>query len=314
MHTVITTAAAAWAALATVLSACIAVDFWVHRTNRTVSFSRAALWTVAWAAIAAAFGVFIGVGLGVDAAGQFAALYLTEWSLSIDNMLVLVVLIATLAVPPHMRHRVLLVGAVGAIALRLILIVAGLALLERFQWLMYVLGVMLLIVAVRLLSKRRDAGTEAPPLQRTMRRVAVGSPLMGALVLAVIADIIFALDSIPVAFALSVDPFLVFGANAFAVLGLRSMYFVVEGAMQRFRHLRTTLGILLVFVSLKMTFAWIIEVPVGISLAVIVTILGASVLASWLGAGRDLTRLRRDSQEQLPRSVAIAPSLVEDSA
>ncbi|MEO8899669.1 MAG: tellurium resistance protein TerC [Candidatus Dormibacter sp.] len=277
-----------WVVLAAVLGTALAIDFWFHRRPRHIPFAEGVRWTAVWTATAGLFGVVILATRGASVAGQFFAVYVTEWSLSIDNILVFVVLISSLAVPREMRHRVLLVGALGAIVLRLAFVIAGVALVHQFAWLTYGFGVMLLLLGAKLGWPRRTAAEEAPPFQGISRRLtARASPLVAALVLVVIADIAFAVDSIPAAFSLSLDPFIVFSANALAVLGLRSLYFVVEGAIHRFRYLRPALGILLVFVSVKMLLGSIVEVSIGASLAVIVGILGTAALLSWFTVRSD---------------------------
>jgi tellurite resistance protein TerC len=304
-----------WVVLAALLVTCLAVDFWFHRRPRDIPLSEGVRWTVSWAATALLFGVFVWLALGSEAAGRFAATYLTEWSLSIDNMLVLVVLIAGAAVPRALRHRVLLVGAVGAIALRLIFIVLGVTLIERFAWLLYAFGGLLLIAGVRLLWPHRPADQPRPPLRRLQTRLSMGSPLIAAMALVIVADVAFAIDSIPAAFALSLDPFIVFSANAFAVVGLRSLYFVVEGTIHRFRFVKPALGILLSFVSMKMLLAAVLDVPVGVSLVVIATILGVAALASWLVARRESVRAHLTLHAPRP-GLARSPrraSLAEDT-
>jgi tellurite resistance protein TerC len=277
---------ALWIILAALLGVCVAVDLWVHREPRGIPIAEGVRWTVAWVAAAAGFAGLIWLAMGGDAAGQFTALYLTEKSLSMDNMLVLAVLISAARVPRPQRHRVLMVGALLAIALRLALIVAGIALLERFEWLMYVFGLMLLVVGVRLIWRQGGAHAEDPPLQNVLRRLPARASVFSAIVLVVIADLAFALDSIPAALALSLDTFLVFSANAFAVIGLRALYFVVEGAIERFRFMQSALGVLLACVSIKMLLHSVIDVPVAVSLGVIVAILGSAGAAAWLAARR----------------------------
>jgi tellurite resistance protein TerC len=275
-----------WGVLTLVLVACMGADLWFHRRPSDIPFRESVRWTSIWLAIACAFAGCLWAALGADEAGQFAAIYVTEWSLSVDNVLAFVVLIAALRVPRSMRHRVLLIGALGAIAPRLIFIILGVALVERFEWLMYGFGLVLLVAGVRLVWNPRRASHGAPPLQHLRGWLRIGSPMVAAVVVVVTADLAFALDSIPAAFAFSLDTFLIFSANAFAVLGLRSLYFAVEGAVQRFRFVRPALGSVLVFVSLKMVGASVVEVPTGISLAVIAVILGTAGFAGWYASRR----------------------------
>jgi tellurite resistance protein TerC len=261
---------------------------WFHRRPGDIPFRESVRWTSIWVAIACVFAGFVWAALGGDEAGQFAAIYVTEWSLSVDNVLAFVVLIGALRVPRSMRHRVLLIGALGAIAPRLIFIILGVALVERFEWLMYGFGLVLLAAGVRLAWNPRRASHGTPPLQHLRVWLRIGSPMVAAVVVVVTADLAFALDSIPAAFAFSLDTFLIFSANAFAVLGLRSLYFVVEGAMQGFRFVRPALGSVLVFVNLKMLGASVVEVATGISLAVIAGILGTAGFAGWYASRRGI--------------------------
>lgn len=295
-------APALWAVLAATLAICMAVDLWVHRRPRGISLGGGMWWSSVWISVAVAFAAFLWLARGAGSAAQFAALYLTEKSLSIDNMLVLAVLVAAIAVPRELRHRVLMLGALLAIALRLLLILGGVYLLERFEWLMYAFGFMLIPVAMSLLRRRKRNDAEGRRLLRFANRLPSRSRLASAVTLVVVADLIFALDSIPAALALSLDPFLVFSANAFAVIGLRALYFVVEGAIERFDFVKVALGVLLLFVGSKLMLHPLVTIPVVASLAVITGILALAALLGWLRArGCNAAAPREPAERLRPR-------------
>jgi tellurite resistance protein TerC len=293
-----------WTGLLAVLGICLAVDLWAHRRPRQVGLTEAASWTAAWAALALVCAIAVLLLCGSSAFLQFAVSYAVEWSLSVDNVFVFVVLLASLAVPLRLRYSVLFFGSLGAIVLRLTFILAGTALLNRFEWLAYVFGVVLLLAAWRFLRESADAvEPEEPGTSRLLRRwlpvsgtydgarlttVAAGrrvaTPLLLALLLIAITDLVFAMDSIPAVFAMTRDPLIAFGSNALAVIGLRSTYFLLEAVMHRFRYLRPALVVLLVFIGLKMIYDPfpLPDVPAALSLLAIVAILGAGALASWV--------------------------------
>jgi tellurite resistance protein TerC len=290
-----------WAGLLVVLTLCLAADLWVHRRPREISLGEAARWTAGWVALALACGGVVWLLLGGGPLLQFFAGYAVEWSLSVDNVFVFVAVIASLAVPRRLRYRVLFVGSLGAIAMRSALILAGSALLDRFDWLTYVFGALLLLAAARFARGPSDPEDLSAPgvgaLLRRWLRVSgsfdsgrltsmvggrrVATPLLLAFVLVALTDVMFAADSIPAVFAMTRDPFLALSSNVLAVLGLRSLYFLVEGLMLQFRFLQPALVVLLALVALKMMAAPLYEVPLVLSLAGIVAILGGAVLASW---------------------------------
>lgn len=293
-----------WTGLLAVLGSCLAVDLWVHRRPRHVGLAEAARWTVAWVGLGICCAVALWLLRGSTAFVQFSAAYAVEWSLSVDNVFVFVVLVASLAVPDRLRYAVLFFGSLGAIVLRLAFILAGTALLHRFQWLTYVFGVVLLLAAWRFLRQpAAGAQPEEPGTSRLLRRwlpvsggydgsrlttaVAgrrVATPLLLALLLIAITDLVFATDSIPAVFAMTRDPFIAFASNALAVIGLRSIYFLFEAVMRRFRYLKPALVLLLAFIGLKMIYDPFPfpDVPAALSLLAIFAILGGAALASWV--------------------------------
>jgi tellurite resistance protein TerC len=295
-----------WVGLVAVLAVCLGIDLWVHRHPRRVPVASAARWTAAWVAVGLLCALVVWLLAGSDAFLQFVASYTVEWSLSVDNVFVFVVIVAGLAVPARLRYRVLFFGSLGAILLRLTFILAGTALLDRFEWLTYVFGGLLLLAAWRFLREpAAEDGEELaePAIGRFLRRwlpVAraydgtrlttvvsgrrLATPLLLALLLIAVTDLVFATDSIPAVFAMTRDPFIAFGSNALAVVGLRSIYFLLEAAMQRFRYLKPALVLLLTFIGLKMIYDPfpLPDVPVALSLVTIVAILGTAALASWI--------------------------------
>ncbi|HYZ00735.1 MAG TPA: TerC/Alx family metal homeostasis membrane protein [Candidatus Binatia bacterium] len=296
-----------WIALSAVLVLGLAADFWFHRKPRAVPVREAALWTAAWSALGLGFGALVFAVLGPGAGIQYLTGYALEWSLSLDNVFVFVVVLASLAVPEEYRHRALLVGALGSVVLRLGFILGGVALLHYFEWLLLVFGVFLIVAAVRFLRHRtRPAmGGADGRVMRVLRRVVPvaregsggrllthedgrlkATPLLWAMLLLIGADVVFAVDSVPAIFGVTRDPFLAFASNALAVLGLRSLYFLLQGAMDRFRYLRPALAALLLWIGVKILISPFVELPAALSLAAIVVILGAGVGASLLTPAR----------------------------
>lgn len=270
-----------WLAVLSVLGAGLAIDLWFHRRPRVIGIAEAAAWTAGWIALGLAFGALVWLTRGDGAGMAYLTGYAIEWSLSLDNIFVFVMILVGLAVPEVLRHRLLLIGALGAIVLRLGLILGGAALLHEFEWLLYPFGVILLVAAARFAFSREEP-RPSPDGGRTGRLLARVLP-PGArttalpLLLIIGADVVFAVDSIPAIFGITTDPFIAFSSNALAVLGLRSLYFLIQGAMHRFRYLRPALALLLLFVGAKiLTAAWI-DIPMGVSLAVIVGVLGAGI-------------------------------------
>jgi len=301
-----------WAAVAAALVVLLAADLVASsRRNRPVRMPEAAAWTLATVALAVGFGALLALTSGSTPAGQFFAGWLTEYSLSLDNLLVFVVLSSWFRVPARLQGRVVLAGIGIAVVLRGIVIGLGAAALNRFGWLEYLLGLFLLYTAAQVARRPAETlaapgpGTEAPGAAaqdepagvagriaaRLTRRGTAG---MLALVIALgVTDVLFALDSIPAVFGLTRDPFLVFSANVFALLGLRHLYFLVAGLLARLAYLQAGLCVILAFIGLKLfgealrgsgvTRLGPVPVPqVGpwLSLAIIVLVLAASALAS----------------------------------
>ena len=284
--------------------------FFAHRGDVEISLRRAAGWSALWMVVGVAFGLVVLVLIGSAEAGSYWAGFLMEKALSLDNVFVIAVLLGTFAVPDALKSDVLTFGIAVALMLRTVFIVAGVALLELFHPVLYVMGALLIFTGIRL-ALGGDTGEDFAEgrTMRTLRRVLpigkeyrgravfgredgarVVTPLLAALLAVALADVIFAIDSIPAVLAITTDTFLVFAANAFALLGLRALYFLLDGMAQKFEYLHYGLGALLVFVGAKMLVEDIVgHLPVGVSLGVIVAVLGASVGASLLLSGRRST-------------------------
>jgi tellurite resistance protein TerC len=233
---------------------------------------------------------------------EFATGYLIEKALAVDNIFVFVVVFATFGVPAAYQHRVLFWGVLGALGMRAAFILAGGAFLQAFHWAIYVFGAVLAVTGVKLLLQRNaEPHPERNPLVRLFRRLLpvtdslagdrffvrrdgrrFATPLLLALVAIEVTDLVFAIDSIPAIFAVTADPFIVFTSNIFAILGLRSLYFLLAGVIGRFVYLKVGLSVVLVFVGAKMLLLDVFKVPIGASLAVIAGILATSVVASLL--------------------------------
>jgi tellurite resistance protein TerC len=298
-----------WVALIGAILALLVVDlFFAHRGSDHISLRTAASWSVLWMAVGIVFGLVVLVTLGSAAAGDYWAGFLLEKALSLDNVFVIAVLLTSFAVPQALKADVLTFGIVGALILRAVFIVVGVALIEVFHPALYVMGVLLVVTGVRIAISSDDGeGFADGRLMTWLRRVLpighefkgdklfthengkrVVTPLLAALLAVAMADVVFAIDSIPAVLAITTDTFLVFAANAFALLGLRALYFLLDGAAQKFEYLHYGLGTLLVFVGLKMLIEDWIHIPAGISLGVIVATLGAAIGASLvLTARRD---------------------------
>jgi len=304
--------------------AMLALDLGViHRRAEPVQVGEALVWSAVWILLALLFNVGVYFWFGYERALEFLTGYIVEKSLSIDNLFVFSVLFSSFAVPAALQHRVLLWGIVGALAMRAILIVVGTALLQRFDWLAYVFGAVLVLTGIRLLVQRgSEPRPERNPLFRLFRRLvpSIGeyrgsrffvveagrrcaTPLFLVLVAVEATDLVFALDSIPAIFAITSDPFIVFTSNVFAMLGLRALYFALADMLWRFHHLKVGLALVLVFVGAKMLGASVYHLPIAVSLAVTAALIGGSVAASLLlpGAKPSETREpRRPHHEALP--------------
>ena len=302
----------AWVALAVAVALLLAVDLAAaHRRPDGVGLREATAWSVLWLAVGVAFGfVLLGVADG-EAAGAYWTGFLMEKALSIDNVFVIAVLLGAFAVPRSLQGDVLTFGIAGALVLRAAFIVAGVAVLEAFHPALYAFGALLVVTGARLAVKGEPAADVRDSrllalLRRWLpvsaafrgRRLVVreggrrrATPLLAALVAVAAADVLFAVDSVPAVLAITTDAFIVFAANAFALLGLRALAVLVTGLADRLAYLHLGLAALLVLVGLKMLLADLVgSPPAGLSLAVAVAVLGAAIAASLLARGRAASR------------------------
>lgn len=298
--------------------AMLALDLGVfHRKPGAVHFKDAAIWSGVWISLALTFAAGVWWRFGSSRGMDFLSGYFLEKSLSVDNIFVFIVIFSAMGVPAVHQHRVLFWGILSALVLRAAMIFGGVRLLNRFEWLTYVFGAFLIGTGVKLFIDRNKeddvgGGLMLKWLRRTIpstdridnghfitrengKRVA--TPLLMALILVEISDVIFALDSIPAVFAVTRDPFIVFTSNIFAILGLRSLFFLLAGAMDKFVYLKVGLAGVLVFVGVKMAIVDILHIPSSVSLAVIALILGGAIITSLIKAGRDAHLAREREAE-----------------
>ena len=294
----------AWGATFGVLAVLIAADLMLTRS--AAGLRAAAMLSAGWIAAAVAFGGTLWWWRGSAVGGQYFAGYLLEKALSVDNLFVFVLLFASLEVPAQLQRRVLHFGVLGALVLRGACIVAGGALVGQVSWIFYVFGGLVLLAGARMLRAPKAAGQRTNLTVRALRRVLpvtpdyaggrfctriAGQPMVTPLFLALVAveaaDLVFALDSIPAVFGVTRDLFVVFTSNAFAVLGLRALYVLLAGAVDRFRYLRQAIALLLVFIGAKMLLSPVVELPVTVSLGAIVVVAAGAIAASmWRDRGR----------------------------
>lgn len=276
---------------AIIVAALLIVDLGVlHRKGRCRSQRTAILWMIFLVALAAAYTVYIGWHFGHESGLEFASGYLIEASLSIDNLFVFLLLFRSLRLDEEQQHRVLLWGILGAIVLRAIFIVVGVQLLDHFVWIQYVFGAVLLIAALRLLftgeHKQSSSGPARWLERHGLRRLPDGRLVFASLLLVIAVveatDLVFALDSVPAVLAVTRSPMIAWSSNIFAILGLRSLYFVLAGLLDRFHLLHYGLGIILAFVAFKMVAAQWVEVPTLLSLCFILVTVAVFVVLSLL--------------------------------
>jgi tellurite resistance protein TerC len=332
-----------WAGFLAAVMGLVLLDLGVfHRKAHVVTIPQALAWTAFWVAVALAFNVFVyflydgalpdrlgipaGELSGTEAAIAFFTGYVTEKSLSLDNIFVIAMILAYFGVPLAQQHRLLFWGVMGAVFMRGAMIAMGSVLLERFEWIVYVFGVLLIASAVKMLVMRHDnIDPERNVVVRLARRVIpitdefhggrffvrhagvlAATPLFLALVLIETSDVMFAIDSIPAIFAITRDPFLVLTSNVFAILGLRALYFALAGLMDRFRFLKMSLVFLLAYIGVKMLLSHHYPVPNTVSLAVIAAILAVGMLASVVASHRDTAPLASPLADDLEHLLAVS--------
>jgi tellurite resistance protein TerC len=304
-----------WAIFALVVAVLLALDLGVfHRKPHALSFKEAAGWSGFWIALALAFNAFVWAQFGAAKGAEFMAGYLIEKALSVDNVFVFLVLFTSFAVPGELQHRILFWGVIGAIVLRTVFVFVGVAALEAFHALIWVFAGILFVTGLKLLkSGDHEMHPERNPLFKLFQRLVpstpkwhgaafwirengrrLATPMLTVLVLVEIADLVFALDSIPAIFAITRDPFIVLTSNVFAMLGLRALTFCLSGLLDRLVYLRPALAYVLMFVALKMGLAEWYKLPIAVSLGVV-----AGILA--IGIGLSLVRAPKRDEAVPPQ-------------
>jgi len=340
-----------WIAFNGVVLSLLLLDLFVfHRGAHAVSMKEAVAWSIFWVSLSLAFGGFVWHWKGAEKALQFFTGYVIEYSLSVDNIFIFVLIFTYFQVPPQFQYRVLFWGIMGAFIMRGIMIGLGALLISQFHWILYVFGALLIISGYKMLrSGEEEVHLETNPILRMCKRYLPISPKYDganfttyveepvassespdgatphfrkvwkltplALVLIVVefTDLLFAVDSIPAIFAVTTDPFIVYTSNVCAILGLRSLYFLLAGIMDKFSYLKVGLGLVLTFVGTKMLFSDVFHIPPVVSLFVVVGILAVAIIASLIKSNRDERRRKsgiapgsRRAQEASARKILEA--------
>ena len=301
-----------WVGFNLFILAMLALDLGVfHRKSHEISVKEATIWSAVWVALAMIFNAGIFYFRGTEPGIQFFTGYLIEKSLSVDNIFVIALIFSYFAVPKLYQHRVLFWGILGALVMRAVFIVAGAALLARFHWIIYIFGAFLVFTGIRMaMHRNEEIHPEHNPVLKLVRRLVpvtndyhgghffarhagklMATPLFMVLVLVETTDLVFAVDSIPAIFAVTEDPFLVYTSNIFAILGLRSLYFVLAGVMDKFVYLKIGLSAILVFVGGKMLLTEVYKIPATVSLLVVLSMLAVTIAASVRKNRRDERRM-----------------------
>jgi tellurite resistance protein TerC len=315
-----------WLLFGLVTLGLLALDLFVfHRKAHVVRTREALTWSIVWIAVALAFNAAIYWQFGSQRGIEFLTGYLVEKALAVDNLFVFAVIFSYFGIPAAQQHRVLFWGVIGAVLFRAIFISVGGSLLNHFHWTAYVFGALLVITGIKLL-RRSEVRPENNAVYRLVRRVIpsthtdqrgflvrldgrwLATPLLLALILVEISDIVFALDSIPAIFAITSDQFIVFTSNIFAILGMRALYSLLADFLVRLKYLHVGLAVVLVFVGAKMLLAPIIKIPVIASLAVVIGVIGGSALLSLLATSLLWLVGRRSAHEaQRPKPFLVSP-------
>ncbi|MFI7007885.1 TerC family protein [Streptomyces sp. NPDC050145] len=302
------------------LGALIAVDFFIGRKPHDVSIKEAGIWTVVWIVLAALFGVGITIWGSGQAGGEFFAGFITEKSLSVDNLFVFILIMAKFSVPSHLQQRVLLFGVLIALVLRAIFIAAGAAIISSFSWVFYLFGAFLIYTAWKLIKEAMaDEEEEEFEENRILKSIEkkfgvadryhgtklfiqqhgkkVMTPLLVVMLAIGMTDVLFAMDSIPAIFGLTQDPYIVFTANAFALMGLRQLYFLIGGLLRKLVHLSYGLSVILGFIGIKLVLhalhesgVHVPEISIPVSLAVICGVLVVTTITSLIASKKQAQR------------------------
>ncbi|MEV0135555.1 TerC family protein [Dactylosporangium sp. NPDC050688] len=297
-----------WATFGTAVVVMLAVDLFAHRKEHVIGFREAAKWSAVWVALSLAFAGLVWATLGAEAGVEFTTAWLLEKSLSVDNLFVFALIFGYFAVPKQYQHRALFYGVIGALIFRAIFIAAGVAIISKFTVVLFVFAAILLWSAYKLLKDdEEDYDPSTNIAVRLVRRIVpvqqeyagakffvkqgvkwVATPMLVVVVAIEAADLVFAVDSVPAVLAVSDETFIVYSSNAFAILGLRALYFLLAGMLDKFRHLSKGLAIILAFIGVKLILqaahktisTAVPEIPSLVSLAVVVVVLAGSVVLS----------------------------------
>jgi tellurite resistance protein TerC len=300
-----------WAGFLVFVMAMLAVDLGIfQRHAHAVSMREAAIWSAVWIGLALTFDAILYLWHGPQPAMEFLGGYLMEKALSVDNLFVFALIFTLFGVPRLYQHRVLFWGVLGALVLRGAFVAAGAALFSHFDWIIYVFGAFLVFTGGKLaLQKETEVHPENNPLLKLVRRFLpvtpgfegerflirragqiMATPLLLVLIVVETSDVVFAVDSIPAVFGVTRDPFLVYTSNVFAILGLRTLFFLLSGAMEKFHYLGLALSAILIFVGVKMLASELVHVPIAVSLGVIAGLLVIAIVASLIRSARLETR------------------------
>ena len=295
-----------WALLIFLVVALLGLDLWRHREAHAPTFREAAAESTFWVLCALAFAAYMFIDYGAKAGGEYLGVYVTEKSLSVDNVFVWALIFTSMGIPVKYQHRVLFWGIFGALTLRAGFILVGAQLVERFEWILVVFGLFLVYTGIKIVRHRSSEGQETSTAglallrrimpvterfdgQHFLTRIdgsRAATPLLAALVVVEATDVVFAVDSVPASFGVANDPYILISANAFAIMGLRAMYFLLADARDRFHYLSHALGAILFFVGVKLVITPWYHIPIGVSLAVIGAILVTAVALSMVGQDR----------------------------
>jgi tellurite resistance protein TerC len=286
----------------------------LSQEKKVRSTNDALAWTIVWISLGLIFAAVIYYSMGYDKMLQYITGYTLEKTLSVDNMFVFLLIFTSLAIPHQYQHKVLSVGILSAIAMRIPLIIAGVSLLETFHWMIYIFGAFLIFTAIRMFLQKKEEKIEVEKniAVRALRKIMpvdvelktdkflvrkngilFATPLLVAIVIVEMTDLVFALDSIPAVLAITSDPFIVITSNVFAIFGLRSLYFLLSGSMEKFYYLKPALTALLFFIGFKMLLSEFYHIPIELSLAVICSILGVAIGLSYM-------KTRFENQQRTP--------------
>src|ERR1043166_2952656 len=300
-----------WTVFGVLVLAMMALDLGVfHRRSHEVKFKEAALWSVLWIGLALAFAGLVAYCRGRRSALEFLTGYMIEESLSVDNLFVFLMIFSYFTVPTRYQHGVLFWGILGAMIFRAVFILAGVALIERFEFVIYVFGAILVISGIKMgLQKEKEIHPEKNPVLKLFRKLmpvtqeyeggkffvrrdgrTFATPLFLVLLVVETTDLIFAVDSIPAVLAITQDRFIVYTSNIFAIMGLRALYFALRGAIDLFHHLHYGLSAILVFVGLKMVLSEYVHIPTPVALGVVGGVLVLSIVASLIWPDKEEVR------------------------